>query len=304
MTDRRQRELRTFITPFRVKPGRTVTLGADFEPRFGGDLSRREGVDALQVNVRLLSELQARFAAAGTGSLLVVLQGMDASGKDGTIRRVLSGVNPQGVSVHGFKVPTAEELSHDFLWRHQRRLPARGEIAVFNRSHYEEVLVVRVHPGHLDREQPGAGADTDGGIWKRRFRAINDWERHLSDSGVTIIKLCLNVSKEEQRIRLLKRCELPDHNWKFSIADVEERGFWDAYQQAFSEMLSHTSTPWAPWHVIPADRKWFAAVAVSAVIAEALLALDPRFPTLDAAGRARLAEARAVLEAQAPALTG
>jgi PPK2 family polyphosphate:nucleotide phosphotransferase len=299
MTDRRHSELKEFIAPFRVKPGATVTLGEDFDPASRANLEKPASGDILQANVGMLAELQTRLAAQATHSVLVVLQGLDASGKDGTIRHVLSGVNPQGVAVHSFKVPSAEELSHDFLWRYQQHLPAAGEIGVFNRSHYEEVLVVRVHPENLAREHLAAEV-ADSGVWAQRYRAINDWERHLSENGVTLVKLCLHLSNEEQRLRLLKRCDLPEHNWKFSVNDVEERGSWDAYQVAFSEMLSHTSTPWAPWHVIPADRKWVARIAVSSVITQALLALNPQFPSLDAPGRVRLDQARALLEAQAP----
>ena len=232
--------------------------------------------------------------------MLVVLQALDAAGKDGTIRHVMSGVNPQGVAVHSFKVPSAEELNHDFLWRYQQRLPGRGEIGIFNRSHYEEVLVVRVHPENLDRQKMPPEAKLKG-VWERRYREINDWEHYLVDNGLRIVKLFLNLSKEEQRIRFLRRCDLPDHNWKFSANDVRERAYWDDYQEAFSEMLSHTSTPWAPWHVIPADRKWFARIAASSVIVEALMQIDPHFPTVDAQARRRLAEAKARLEAQAQA---
>jgi PPK2 family polyphosphate:nucleotide phosphotransferase len=295
-----QAALAAFIEPFRVAPGAAVTLGRDYDPGFKAGMKKRHGVEALAENVEVLADLQARLSAQDTTAVLVVLQGMDASGKDGTIRHVLSGLNPQGVSVHSFKVPSAEELSHDYLWRYQQHLPGRGEIGVFNRSHYEEVLVVRVHPENLDRQRLPS-EDRGPGIWKRRFREINDWERYLADNGVHIVKLCLNLSNEEQRARLLKRTDLPDHNWKFSISDVEEREHWDAYQHAYSEMLSHTSTPWAPWHVIPADHKWFARIAVSSVITAALGRIDPRFPTVDADGLARLAEARAALEAQAPA---
>jgi PPK2 family polyphosphate:nucleotide phosphotransferase len=201
--------------------------------------------------------------------------------------------------VHSFKVPSSEEVSHDFLWRYQRRLPQRGEIGVFNRSHYEEVLVVRVHPENLDRQRmPREAKGTN--VWRRRYREINDWERYLADNGFRIVKLFLNLSKEEQRIRFLRRLDLPDHNWKFSAADVRERTRWDEYQKAFSDMLSHTSTPWAPWHVIPADRKWFARIAAGAVILDALMEIDPRFPTVSADAREQLGDAKAELEAQAP----
>jgi PPK2 family polyphosphate:nucleotide phosphotransferase len=211
----------------------------------------------------------------------------------------MSGVNPQGVRVHSFKVPSAEELDHDFLWRYARRLPARGEIGIFNRSHYEEVLVVRVHPENLDRQKLPKAA-RKGDIWRRRYRQINDWERYLADNGFRIVKLFLNISKEEQRARFLRRIDLPDHNWKFSAADVNERKHWDHYQGAFSETLSNTSTEWAPWYVIPADRKWFARIGVGAVLVHALMEIDPRFPTVTKEHREELAEARKALEAEAP----
>ena len=204
---------------------------------------------------------------------------MDAGGKDGTIRHVMSGVNPQGVNVHSFKVPSSDELDHDYLWRYARRLPARGQIAIFNRSHYEEVLVVRVHQELLERQKLPKNA-RGAGIWKRRYREINDWERYLNDNGIKVVKLFLNLSKEEQRIRFLRRIDLPDHNWKFSTADVRERQYWDDYQKAFSEMLSNTSTEWAPWHVIPADHKWYARLAAGAVIVQALMEINPRYPTV------------------------
>jgi PPK2 family polyphosphate:nucleotide phosphotransferase len=249
--------------------------------------------------VRSLSEFQARLAAQDTYGVLIVLQALDAAGKDGTIRHVMSGVNPQGVAVHSFKEPSAEELDHSFLWRYQQHLPARGQIAIFNRSHYEEVLVVRVHPEDLDRQRLPPQAKRDG-VWERRYREINDWEHYLVDNGLRIVKLFLNLSKEEQPVRFLRRCDLPEHNWKFSVNDIHERAHWDDYQHAFSQMLSHTSTPWAPWHVIPADRKWFARMAASSVILDTLIDIDPQFPALDGAARDRLLQARRELEAQAP----
>jgi len=208
-------------------------------------------------------------------------------------------VNPQGVNVHSFKVPSAEELAHDYLWRYARKLPGRGEIGIFNRSHYEEVLVVRVHPENLERQHLPERARRPG-VWHRRYRAINDWERYLADNGLVIVKLFLNLSKEEQRIRFLKRLDLPEKNWKFSGNDVRERAFWDDYQDAFSEMLSHTSTRWAPWYVIPADHKWFARTCVSAILASALMTINPRYPAVDSDAQHALAEARAELEAEAP----
>jgi PPK2 family polyphosphate:nucleotide phosphotransferase len=300
MSGKRQRRVAEFIEPFRVKPGSKVILAKDFDPAFkGGVKKKKEGVTLLAEGVRLLSEYQARLAAQDTWGVLLVLQALDTAGKDGTIRHVMSGVNPQGVAVHSFKVPSAEELDHDFLWRYARRLPERGDIGIFNRSHYEEVLVVRVHPENLDCQKLPKTAKTVG-IWQRRYREINDWERYLTDNGLRIVKLFLNISREEQRARLLRRIDLPDHNWKFSAADVNEREHWDDYQRAFSEMLSHTSTEWAPWYVIPADRKWFARVGASAVLVNTLMEIDPRFPPVTKQQREMLLEAKVRLEEQAP----
>jgi PPK2 family polyphosphate:nucleotide phosphotransferase len=300
MPDRRvqRRRVAKFIEPFRVEPGRRVKLAKDFDPAFkAGVKKKKEGVDMLAEGVGLLAEYQARLAAQDTSGVLVVLQALDAAGKDGTIRHVMSGVNPQGVVVHSFKVPSPEELEHDYLWRYAKNLPTRGQIGIFNRSHYEEVLVVRVHPENLDRQKlPPSALKRD--IWKRRFREINDWERHLSDNGFRIVKLFLNLSKEEQRQRLLRRIDLPDHNWKFSEADLRERQLWDDYQHAFSEVLSHTSTEWAPWYVIPADRKWFARIGAAAVLVHTLMDIDPRFPTVDDETRRSLLDIRAALEAE------
>jgi len=298
---RRRKRAAEFIEPFLVKPGSKVRLGRDFDPAFkAGVKKKKDGVALLEGGVRLLSEYQERLAAQDTWGVLVVLQALDAAGKDGTIRHVMSGVNPQGVAVHSFKQPSAEDLDHDFFWRYARRLPARGEIGIFNRSHYEEVLVVRVHPEILDREKLPAAAKRKKDVWRLRYRQINDWERYLTENGIRVVKLFLNLSKEEQRIRFLRRLDLPDHNWKFSAADVNEREHWDEYQSAFSEMLSHTSTEWAPWHVIPADRKWFARIGAGAVLVHALMELDPRFPTVSKEQRDALLEVKQALEAQAP----
>jgi PPK2 family polyphosphate:nucleotide phosphotransferase len=300
LTPKERKRVADFIAPFRVAPGSKVTLTKDFDPAFeGGVKGKKEGVALLAEGTELLSEYQARLAAQNTWGLLVVLQALDAAGKDGTIRHVMSGVNPQGVSVHSFKVPSAQELEHDFLWRYARRLPARGQIAIFNRSHYEEVLVVRVHPENLDRQKLPSAAKRDN-VWKRRYGAINDWERYLSDNGFRIVKLLLNISKEEQRRRFLRRIDLPDHNWKFSAADVAEREHWDDYQKAFSDALTHTSTEWAPWYVIPADRKWYARISAAAVLVHTLMEIDPRFPTVSEQRRHDLLEAKAALEREAP----
>jgi PPK2 family polyphosphate:nucleotide phosphotransferase len=225
---------------------------------------------------------------------------MDAAGKDGTIRHVMSGVNPQGVQVNGFKIPSSTDLEHDYLWRYQQKLPERGNIGIFNRSHYEEVLVVRVHPQILAGQKIPPKLK-DRGIWNRRFREINDWEHYLTDQGFRFVKLFLNLSNEEQRSRFLSRIDEPDKNWKFSANDVKERAYWDAYQKAFSEVLSNTSTPWAPWYVIPADDKPFARVAAAGVLADTLIQLDPKYPIVSKEARDALQATKVELEAQAPA---
>lgn len=300
MADHGAERMAELIRPLLVTPGTRVTLPGDFDPGYKADfLRKKDGAALLRQGVKLLAEYQARLAAQTTHGLLVVLQALDAGGKDGAIRHVLSGINPQGVKVHSFKVPSAEELGHDYLWRCSQRLPARGEIGIFNRSHYEEVLVTRVHRKNLHRQRLPPQA-TGKGIWRRRYREINDWERYLSDNGFLVVKLFLNVSKEEQRARFLKRLDRPDKTWKFSASDIAERHYWDDYQRAYAKMLSHTSTPWAPWYVVPADRKWFARICVSAVLARALMEIDPRYPELSPQAVRDLAAARAELEAQAP----
>ena len=301
MTDdqaKRLKEMRTFIEPFRVEPGRKVRLPKDFDPGYHADFVRKQDAEeTLQRGVRLLAEYQARLAAQDTYALLVIFQAMDAAGKDGTIRHVMSGVNPQGVEVTSFKVPSAEEMDHDYLWRAAKRLPARGMIGIFNRSYYEEVLVVRVHPQILAGQKlPPKAKGRD--VWERRFREINDWERYLVDNGIRIVKLFLNVSRAEQKERFLARVDDPERNWKFSAADIRERQYWDAYQKAFAEMLSATSTEWAPWHVIPADRKWFMRIAAGAVILDAIIDLDPKFPVASEEARTEMFKARDELLAE------
>jgi PPK2 family polyphosphate:nucleotide phosphotransferase len=241
MAPSRAERIARLIEPLRVKPGSAVDLGRDFSPRYKANLKKKDSAALLGVGVELLAEYQERLAAQDTYGVLLCLQALDAGGKDGTIRHVMSGVNPQGVKVSSFKVPSAEELDHDYLWRYAQRLPARGDIAIFNRSHYEEVLVVRVHSEALDRQRLPDSVRTET-IWDRRYREINNWERYLTDNGFRIVKVFLNLSKEEQRIRFMKRIDLPEKNWKFSAADVRERRRWDDYQVAFSEMLSATST--------------------------------------------------------------
>jgi PPK2 family polyphosphate:nucleotide phosphotransferase len=289
-----------FIAPFRVKPGRRVDLARDFDPAFQSRrASKAQAKEILAQGVGMLAEYQARLAAQDTWGVVVVLQAMDAAGKDGTIRHVMSGVNPQGVEVRSFKIPSSEELDHDYLWRYQRRLPERGHIGIFNRSHYEEVLVVRVHPQILVNQKLPPKSKGRG-IWRRRFREINDWERYLSDQGYRFVKIFLNLSREEQRRRFLSRIDEPQKNWKFSANDARERAYWDDYQKAFSDVLSHTSTEWAPWYVIPADYKPFARVAAAGVLAHTLIELDPRYPRVGKDAREALQVAKVELEAQAP----
>lgn len=299
MADKQARRIAKFIAPLRVKPGSRVDLERDFDPRYKARMKKRKGIELLRTGVALLAEYQARLAAQDAYGVLFCLQAIDAGGKDGTIRHVMSGVNPQGVHVSSFKVPSAEELDHDYLWRYAQRLPARGEIAIFNRSHYEEVLVVRVHPENLDRQRlPEEAKGPD--VWERRYREINDWERYLCDNGFKVVKIFLNLSNEEQRTRFLKRIDLPEKNWKFSGADVRERARWDDYQRAFSEMISATSTPWAPWYVVPADRKWFARISAAAVLAHTLMEIDPRYPAVGKKARKELRAAKRRLEREAP----
>ena len=299
-SQKRLKRLEEFVELLRVKPGSRVNLARDYDPAMKAGVNRKQdGVALLEEGVALMCEYQARLAAQSNWGVVVVLQALDAAGKDGTIRHVMSGVNPQGVSVNSFKVPSPEELAHDYLWRYAQRLPARGQIGIFNRSYYEEVLVVRVHPEILERQQLPKAARS-GDIWKRRYREINDWERYLTDNGFRIVKLFLNLSREEQRTRFLRRIDLADHNWKFSTADVQERAHWDAYQKAFSKALTHTSTEWAPWYVIPADRKWFERLAVGMVLARALIDVDPQFPKVTKQQRDALLEVKLALETQAP----
>ena len=300
MTAKQARRIAELIEPLRVEPGSKVRLGTDFDPGYKVDgLKKKQGRKLLEAGVELLADYQRRLAAQNTYGVLLCLQALDAGGKDGTIRHVMSGVNPQGVHVSSFKVPSTEELDHDYLWRYACRLPSRGDIGIFNRSHYEEVLVVRVHQENLDRQRLPESAKHRQ-LWRRRYRQINEWEHYLVENGFKVVKLFLNLSKEEQRTRFLRRIDVPDRNWKFSAADVRERKFWDDYQKAFSEVLSATSTEWAPWYVIPADRKWFARICAAAVLANTLIDIDPRYPTVSDERRQNLLAVRRELEDEAP----
>ena len=294
--DKSLRFMTDLIAPLKVAPGTKVSLSRDHDPGYTGQVAYPEAGPLLADAVRLLAAYQDRLAAQDAHGMLVVLQGLDASGKDSTIKHVMSGVNPQGVEVRSFKEPSAEELSHDFLWRYQRALPRRGQISIFNRSHYEEVLVVRVHKELLAAERmPAASGD---GIWDRRYREINDWERYLADNGIHVVKIMLNLSKREQAKRFLKRIDHPEKNWKFSPSDVRERRCWDDYQLAFNTMLSQTSTKWAPWHVVPADHKWFGRLATAAILVTALDAINPQYPPPDPDVATEMAQVRGELAAE------
>jgi PPK2 family polyphosphate:nucleotide phosphotransferase len=246
---------------------------------------------------RELAEAQELLWASDTYSLLIVLQALDAAGKDGTIKHVMSGVNPQGCHVRSFKQPSAEELDHDFLWRAAKALPERGQIGIFNRSYYEEVLVVRVHPEFLDAQRLPPGP-IDQRFWQQRYDSINDFERHLDRSGTKLVKLFLHVSKEEQRERLLARLAEPEKEWKFSAGDVAERAHWDEYMQAFEDALTATSTEWAPWYVVPADQKYISRTLVAGIIAHTIRALDLEYPTVSPEDRAANQAALAQLQAE------
>jgi PPK2 family polyphosphate:nucleotide phosphotransferase len=254
--------------------------------------------EMLKQGAKRMADLQERLYAQDRWSVLLIFQALDAAGKDGTIKHVMRGVNPQGVEVHAFKAPSAEELDHDFLWRTSRVLPRRGHIGIFNRSYYEETLVVRVHQNILARQQLPRELVTRN-IWRERFEDINGFERYLTRQGVAVRKIFLHISKEEQRERFLKRLEKPEKNWKFSPADVGERAHFTEYMSAYDDMIRHTATEWAPWHVVPADRKWFTRLIVSAIVIDAIQSLDPRFPEVDAATRAEFKKTKAALEAEA-----
>ena len=295
MSDKFEKLFARLTRPMRVVPGTRVTLPGDFDPGHTAHfVNEQDATAALEAGVRMLAEYQSRLAAQDTYAVLVVLQGLDAAGKDGTVQHVMTGANPQGVEVRSFKVPNDEELDHDYLWRHQRALPRRGTIAIFNRSHYEEVLAVRVHPDALSRERLPPKS-LRGAIWRRRFAEINNWERYLVDNGIRVVKVFLNISREEQRRRLLARIDRPDKNWKFAAADLEERRHWPGYMRAYSDVLTHTSTESAPWYVVPADHKWFARLSVAALVAQVLAEINPQYPTLDAGAKKLLEQARAEL---------
>ena len=292
---RDEEQIDRFLDQFRIDNPKSFSL-ADRDPgSTDGVAGKQAAASRLAAGIERLSDLQTRLAAQQTYGVLLVLQALDAAGKDGAIRHVMTGLNPQGVRVVSFKSPSTEELAHHFLWRTDRDLPRRGEIGIFNRSHYEEVLVVRVHPEFLEGQHLPPEA-TRKDIWKRRFREINDWERTVVDNGFPIVKVFLHMSKDEQRRRLLSRIDEPAKNWKFSTLDVKERDSWDDYQKAYEDMIRNTSTKAAPWYVVPADSKWFARLVIAEALAAALLDIDPQYPTLSDEQLAELAANRVKLE--------
>jgi len=288
------RAARTLAERYRVTSGRRFRLG-DVDPEdVSGIRSRRQAEQALRRGVERLAELQEKLYADDRWALLLIFQALDAAGKDSTIEHVMSGVNPQGCQVFSFKAPSSEELDHDFLWRCSKALPERGRIGIFNRSYYEEVLVVRVHPQLLQHQRlPRATAGE--ALWKERFDDIRNFERHLARSGVAVRKFYLHMSKKQQKKRFLKRLEQPEKNWKFSTQDVEERGYWRDYMHAYEDAIRQTASEDAPWYVVPADNKWYTRIVVADAVVDALESLDLRFPKLDAAKRRELAKARQLL---------
>jgi PPK2 family polyphosphate:nucleotide phosphotransferase len=290
---------------FQVAPGRKFRL-KDHDPGWSGGPEYREleagelknhAKSIIEKNLEDLADAQERLYANDVYSVLIVLQAMDAAGKDGMIKHVMSGLNPQGCQVFSFKRPSDEELDHNFLWRYSRCLPERGRIGIFNRSYYEETLVVRVHPEILERQKlpPGKRGQR---FWEDRYDDINRFERHLARNGTVVLKFFLNVSKKEQKKRFLERLENPEKNWKFSEADLQERAFWDQYQAAFQDTLSHTSTKWAPWWVVPSDNKWVARAIVSAIVTRGIQGLGLKRPHVSPTQKAGLARARQQLLAE------
>ena len=286
---------RRMSKPYRVEQGKKFRL-KDVDPDDTGGLQSGESAKRwLERGVEVLSDLQEKLYAQDRWALLLIFQAIDAAGKDGTIRHVMSGVNPQGCQVFSFKAPSAEELDHDFLWRTSRCLPERGRIGIFNRSYYEETLVVRVHPEILAREKLPAECVT-GNIWKERFEDIRAFERYATRNGIAIRKFFLHVSRDEQKRRLLRRLDQPSRNWKFSTADAKERRYWDKYLDACEDMIRHTAAPHAPWYVVPADHKWFTRLVVAAAVVDALEEMDLHFPKVGKAQMKELKAARALLE--------
>jgi len=287
-------ELDRYITPFRYDGSGKFHL-KDHKTNEKGDLDKEKAQDILEANKERLADFQEKLYAQDRWSLLLIFQGMDAAGKDSAIKALFEGINPQGCDVHAFKQPTSHELDHDFLWRHVVALPARGHIGIFNRSHYEECLVTRVHPDILAKEQLPPKLITKN-IWRERFEDITAFERYLARNGTIVLKFFLNVSREEQRQRFLERLEVPAKQWKFSMGDIKERALWPRYQAVYQDIVRHTATADAPWYVVPADHKWFARVVIGSAIVAALDKLDLRFPRADKSSLEEFKEIRKALE--------
>ena len=283
---------------FRVAEGKKLNLDKYDTDATGDYQGKAEAVKDLQKNIARLAELQNVLYAQNIYSLLIIFQAMDAAGKDSAIKHIMSGINPQGCDVTSFKTPSLNELDHDYLWRSMVRLPERGRIGIFNRSYYEEVLVVRVHPEILQRQQLPPSVKTDKKIWQKRFTDIRNFESYLTNNGTQILKFFLHVSKEEQKKRFLARIDTPEKNWKFSSQDAKERAFWDDYMKYYEEALEETSTTDAPWYVIPADHKWFTRVAVSEIIAAKMESMNLQYPTISAEQMKSLQEAKILLESE------
>lgn len=272
---------------------------AKAENKYTGDLEKIEGKKMLQIEKEKLRELQEKLYADGSKSVLIVLQAMDAAGKDSLIEHVFGGVNPQGCDVHSFKTPSSKEYGHDFLWRHYLALPEKGKIGIFNRSHYESVLVCKVHPEYNLNEKVWKSVDDfDADFWKNRYESIRNFEKHVAQNGTTIIKMFLNVSQKEQKKRFLSRINEPDKKWKFAAGDLSERKLWEDYMKAYEEAINETSTEHAHWFVIPADNKWFARVAAIQIIIDALEGMDLQFPKLSEKEISGLADAKKELESE------
>ena len=282
---------------FRVERGKKFRLD-DIDPDDTRGLGLKNDADELIADsIKRMADLQERLYAQDRWSVLLVFQALDAAGKDSVIKHVMSGVNPQGCEVHAFKQPSSEELDHDFLWRTTRALPRRGHIGIFNRSYYEEVIVVRVHPELLAKQQLPRELMSKS-IWDERYEDINNFERYLSRQGIVIRKFFLHVSRDEQKKRFLERLDEPEKNWKFSVGDVHEREHFDDYMAAYEDAIRATSTPWAPWYVVPADHKWFTRLVVASTVVDSLESLRPAFPTLDAQKKRELRVVRAALESE------
>lgn len=290
-----------FAKPFRITDGDKFRLN-DVDPADTLEFTSEDKTRAkkgLQFGVDALAELQDMLYAQDKWSVLLIFQALDAAGKDGTIKHVMSGVNPQGCQVFSFKAPSAEDLDHDFLWRCMKCLPNRGHIGIFNRSYYEEVLVVRVHPEFLAKEKIPAELVTKR-IWKERFQDIRSFERYLARNGTKVVKFFLHVSKKEQKRRFLERAENPEKNWKFSASDMAERDHWDEYQEAYEDMIRNTATKESPWYVVPADNKWFTRVVVAAAVVDTLASLRLAYPQVDKERLVEIANAKRALESKSP----